>query len=284
MKKITKFIFGFLILMSFSSVFSGCKKGTVSKADEKAEIQVFIAASLNKAMTQIAQEYNKTNPNVQITFNADSSGTLMTQIREGYSCDVFFSAAQKQMDTLEKEGFLIDGTRKNVLNNQLVIIALKDSETKVTGLENLEDAASIALAAGSVPAGKYTRDALVKLGKLSPGQQDNSKISTEEISKALGNVEISEQSNVSKVLNAVVEGSCEVGITYYSDTFGYEDKIKIIQIVPYSLTGDVIYPIAQVKNPQATEKEVKAAKNFVDFVLSSKDIFKSFYFDTDVQS
>lgn len=284
MKKITKFIFGFLILMSFSSVFSGCKKGTASKADEKVEIQVFIAASLNKAMTQIAQEYNKTNPNVQITFNADSSGTLMTQIREGYSCDVFFSAAQKQMDTLEKEGFLIDGTRKNVLNNQLVIIALKDSETKVTGLENLEDAASIALAAGSVPAGKYTRDALVKLGKLSPGQQDNSKISTEEISKALGNVEISEQSNVSKVLNAVVEGSCEVGITYYSDTFGYEDKIKIIQIVPYSLTGDVIYPIAQVKNPQATEKEVKAAKNFVDFVLSSKDIFKSFYFDIDVQS
>lgn len=283
MKKITKIIFGFLSLLMLSSVFSGCKKGNATNPDEKVEIQVFIAASLNKVMTQIAQEYNKINPNVQITFNAESSGTLMTQIREGYSCDVFFSAAQKQMDTLEKEGFLIDGTRKNVLNNQLVIIALKDSKTKVTSLENLEDAASIALAAGSVPAGKYTRDALVKLGKLSAAQ-DTSKISTEEISKALGNVEISEQSNVSKVLNAVVEGSCEVGTTYYSDTFGYEDKIKIIQIVPYSLTGDVIYPIAQVKNPQATEKDVEAAKNFVDFVLSSKDTFKSFYFDTDVQN
>ena len=83
---------------------------------------------------------------MKITFNADSSGTLLTQIEEGYECDLFFSAAQKQMDQLEADGLVVDGTRANVLNNQVVVISLKDSGTKVTGLENLKDAKSIALA------------------------------------------------------------------------------------------------------------------------------------------
>ena len=59
---------------------------TADTADET-EIQVFIAASLNTVMTQIAEEYNKENPNVKIVYNADSSGTLLTQIQEGYECE-----------------------------------------------------------------------------------------------------------------------------------------------------------------------------------------------------
>ena len=74
-----------------------------------------------------------------------------------------------------------------------------------------------------------------------------SKITTQEVSEALGGVEISEQDNVSKVLTAVTEGACEVGTTYYSDTYGYEDKVKILETVGYDLTGDVIYPICRVK-------------------------------------
>ena len=69
---------------------------------EETEIQVFIAASLNTVMQEVAAAYNKQHPEVKITYNADSSGTLLTQIEEGYACDVFFSAAQKQMDKLEK--------------------------------------------------------------------------------------------------------------------------------------------------------------------------------------
>ena len=75
------------------------------------------------------------------------SGTLLTQIQEGYECDIFFSAAQKQMDDLEADGLVKDGTRANVVNNQVVVVTLKDSGTKVTGLETLKDAESIALAA-----------------------------------------------------------------------------------------------------------------------------------------
>ena len=251
---------------------------------EETEIQVFIAASLNTVMTELAEEYNKEHPEVKITYNADSSGTLLTQIEEGYECDIFFSAAQKQMDQLEKDGLVVDGTRANVVNNQVVVVSLKDSGTKVTGLENLNEASSIALAGGSVPVGKYTRQALVNIGTLNK-VDDVSTITTQEISDALGQVEISEQDNVSKVLAAVVEGSCEVGTTYYSDTYGYEDKLDILQKVSYDLTGNVIYPIARVWNDEADEVQNKAADDFIKFITSdaAKAVFDSYYFDTNVE-
>lgn len=251
---------------------------------EETEIQVFIAASLNTVMTDLAEQYQSEHPEVKITFNADSSGKLLTQIEEGYACDIFFSAAQKQMDQLEADGLVIEGSRHNVVNNQVVVLTLKDSGTKVTGLENLDTAASIALAGGSVPVGKYTRQALVNMGILQE-VEDISLITTQEISDALGGVEISEQDNVSKVLIAVTEGACEVGTTYYSDTYGYEDKVEILEKVSYDLTGDVIYPICLIQNKEADETQKKAAEDFLQFVLSdaSEDVFENYYFDTNVE-
>ena len=277
---------------SSDSVDSSAAESTSTKADAKAdssdeeetEIQVFIAASLNSVMTELADMYNEEHPNVKITFNADSSGTLMTQIEEGYACDVFFSAAQKQMDQLTNDGLVVDGTRANVVNNQVVVITRKDSGTKVTGLEDIANASSIALAGGSVPVGKYTRQAMVSLGMIQE-TDDVSTITTEEISEQLGGVEISEQDNVSKVLSAVVEGSCEVGTTYYSDTYGYEDDLDILEKVSYDYTGNVIYPIAQIKNDEATDAQTAAAADFVKFVLSdkAKAVFDAYYFDTNVE-
>ena len=252
--------------------------------EEDTEIQVFIAASLDTVMTELADLYHEEHPDVKITFNADSSGTLLTQIREGYECDIFFSAAQKQMDDLEADGLMVEGTRANVVNNQVVVVTLKDSGTQVTGLEDMGKAESIALAGGSVPVGRYTRQALINLGML-PATDDPASITTQEISEALGGVEISEQDNVSKVLTAVAEGSCEVGTTYYSDTYGYEEDLEIIQTVSYDLTGDVIYPIARVVNEEADEAQTKAAEDFLAFVLSDEaaEVFESYYFDTDVE-
>lgn len=260
-------------------------EAAMEAAGEKTEIQVFIAASLNMVMQDLAKQYNEQHPEVTITFNADSSGKLLTQIEEGYACDVFFSASQKQMDTLDKDDQLVvEGTRKNVVNNQVCVITMKDSGTKVTGLENIGEAASIALADGSVPVGKYTRQAMVNAGML-PETEDVSKITTEEVSQALGGVEISEQSNVSKVLAAVTEGSCEVGTTYYSDTHGYEDQVVILEKIPYDLTGNVIYPIAQVQNEEADDAEKAAALDFIRFVTSdeAKTVFQNYYFDTEVE-
>ena len=251
---------------------------------EKTEVQVFVAASLKNVMEDLGEQYEKENPSVKLVFQADSSGKLLSQIQEGYACDIFFSAAQKQMDTLEEEGKLVEGTRKNVVNNRLCVITRKDSGTKVTGLETLKDAKSIALADGTVPVGRYTRKALVSLGIL-PEAEDLSKISTKEVSDALGGVEISEQSNVSKVLAAVVEGSSEVGTSYYSDTYGKEADIKILEKVPYDLSGNVIYPISQVVNDEASEAEVTEAKKFVEFVCGdmAKETFQKYYFDTNVE-
>ena len=253
--------------------------------EEPVEIQVFIAASLNTVMQDVKAAYEAEHPGVTIVLNADSSGTLLTQIEEGYECDVFFSAAQKQMNTLQDtDGLVVEGTRHNVVNNQVVVVTRKDSGTSVTGLADIGNAESIALADGSVPVGRYTRVAMVALGML-PETDDPSVYTTQEVSDALGGVEISEQSNVSKVLAAVVEGSCEVGTTYYSDTYGYEDQLDILEKVSYDLTGNVIYPIAQVKNDQASDAQAAAAADFVEFVASDqmKPVFEGYYFDTNVE-
>ena len=267
---------------------AGCGSGGSGEKqtgeNPQAEIQVFIAASLNTVMEDLAERYQETSPDVKITLNADSSGTLLTQIQEGYECDIFFSAAQKQMDDLEADGLVKDGTRANVVNNQVVVVTLKDSGTKVTGLETLKDAESIALAGGSVPVGRYTREALKSLGLLD-GSKPAEEYTTEEVSAALGGVEISEQDNVSKVLIAVAEGSCEVGTTYYSDIYGYEEDLEILETVSYDLTGDVIYPVCLVENPEADDRQAKAAEDFYEFILSeeAKEVFDSYYFDTDVE-
>lgn len=251
---------------------------------DKTEITVFAAKSLNTVMEELIQKYNETQPNVTITGNYDSSGTLMTQIEEGASCDIFFSAAQKQMDKLQNEDKLvIDGTRHNVVNNQVCVVTQKDSSTKVTGLANLGDAASLALADGSVPVGNYTRKALIASGVLKQ-VEDSSTITTQQISDALGGVEINECANVGAVTAAISEGANEVGTVYKSDTYGFEDKIKVLEEVSYELTGDVIYPVAQITNPKADEAEQKAALDFVNFLVSddAKQIFDTYYFDTNV--
>ncbi|MBO6138021.1 MAG: molybdate ABC transporter substrate-binding protein [Lachnospiraceae bacterium] len=284
-KRILTAIFTTALLFALTACGASSYGTSASEDGSGTQIQVFIAASLSKVMEEVAAKYNEGHPDVEIIFNADSSGTLLTQIEEGYECDVFFSAAEKQMNTLEKDdGLLEEGTRHNVVNNQVVVVSRKDSNTAVTGLKDIEKASSIALADGSVPVGRYTRVALMNLGLL-PETEDPSAYTTKEVSEALGGVEISEQGNVSKVLAAVVEEACEVGTTYYSDTYGYEDELNILERVSYDLTGDVIYPIAQVKNDEADEVQKAAARDFVEFVASdeAKEIFKKYYFDTEVE-
>ena len=261
------------------------KENSDSEELESTQITVFAAASLENALNEVIKKYNETQPNVTIIPSYDSSGTLLAQIEEGAACDVFFSAAQKQMDTLQNDDQLVvDGTRHNVVNNQVVVITYKGSGTAVTGLENLKDAKSIAMADGSVPVGKYTRQAMVDAGMLD-AVDDVSTIPTDVISQALDGVEINECGNVSAVKTQVAEGSNEVGTVYYSDTYGLEDKLDILQVISYDLTGNVIYPIAQVKNDEADELEQKAALDFVNFVKSdaAKAIFDSYYFDTNVE-
>ncbi len=229
---------------------------------ENTEIYVFAAASLQNAMNEVAEEFNKDYPNVHININADSSGTLLTQIREGAECDIFFPASTLQANELVKDGVVAN--TENVLNNTLVVVSSKNSDTAVTGLSDIGKAKSIALAGQSVPAGQYTRQALINSGVLSSDKKAED-YTAAEVSEALEGVEISGQSNVSKVLIAVAEGACDVGTVYFSDTYGYEDKINVLEEVPKELTGDIIYPICRIDNEKASDEQVKAAVQFYDF-------------------
>lgn len=276
-----------VLLLAMAVAFAGCGGSNSSEERQTAdrtEVKVFAAASMQSSLEELEKTFEAEHPDVDILLNCDSSGTLMTQIEEGAPCDVFFSAAQKQMDELEEKDLIQADSRQNVLNNQLVVITRPDSGTAVTGLENLKDAGSIALADGSVPVGKYTRQALINLGIL-PEVEDPAGITTQQVSDALGGVEISEQGNVSKVLTAVEEGSSEVGTVYLSDTCGHEDGVKIIEKVPYDVTGDIIYPIALISNPDADDAEKEAAAVVLEWFTNdeAKALYDKYLFDTNVE-
>ena len=285
-----KKLFAIALALAMVFVMTACGgSGDAEESEAPAEevsttVNVFAAASLSAVMAEFETSFEEANQGVDIVVNADSSGALLTQIQEGAPCDVFFSAAQKQMDTLEEDGMVVEGTRKNVVNNQLVVVTQPDSETAVTGLADIAKAKSIALADGSVPVGKYTRQAMINLGLLAEAE-DPAAITTAEVSEQLGGVEISEQGNVSKVLAAVEEGSCEVGTTYLSDTIGHEDSVKIIETVGYDVTGNIIYPVAQIVNQDAEDAETAAAVDFIEFITNdeAKALYQKYGFDTDVE-
>lgn len=247
-------------------------------------VTIFAAKSLNGVVDELIAMYNEEQPNVEVVTSYDSSGTLMEQIEQGAACDLFFSAAQKQMDQLEGDELVVDGTRANVVNNQVCVVTYKGSDTKVTGLEDIDKAESFALADGSVPVGKYTRQAMVNADMLDK-VDDVSMITTQEVSDALGGIEINECANVGAVTAAVSEGSNEVGTVYKSDTYGLEDKLEILQVVGYDLTGDVIYPVAQIKNDEADDLESEAALDFLHFLTSdkAKEVYEKYLFDTNVE-
>ena len=228
--------------------------------DLKGEVNTFIAASLSNAMEEIQKDFNETYPDVEILYNADSSGTLQTQIEEGARCDIFFSAADKQMDALVDEDLAKKDTVEDILENKVVLIKPKDGETKVTGFENITDAANIALAGDSVPVGQYSREIFDNLGI------------TDEVNK----MEINEGKNVSEVLAAVSEGSNEIGIVYATDAASVADKVDVIAEAPAdALKTPVLYPVSLIEDKEASEDDAAAAEAFLEYIKSD-DAMKVF--------
>ena len=226
-------------------------------AELKGEVYAFIAASLNNAMEEIQKDFNETYPDVEILFNADSSGTLQTQIEEGARCDIFFSAATKQMDALVDEGLAQKDSVVDLLQNKVVLIKPKDGETKVTGFENITDAANLALAGESVPVGQYSREIFENLGIMDEVNQ----------------MEINEGKNVTEVLASVSEGSNEVGIVYATDAASVADSVDIIAEAPEgSLETPVLYPVGLVEDKEASEDDTAAAEAFLEYLQSDEAI------------
>lgn len=235
--------------------------GSVQAAETvNGDIYVFIAASLNNAMEEIQKNFNETYPDVNILYNPDSSGTLQTQIEEGARCDIFFSAAEKQMNALVEEKFAKEESVVNLLENKVVLIKPKGGETKVTGFENITEAENLALAGEDVPVGQYSREIFRNLG----------------IEDAVNEMEINEGKNVTAVLAAVSEGSNEIGIVYATDAASVADKVDVIAEAPEdSLETLVLYPAGLIEDGEASDAEKEAAEIFLEY-LQSEDAMKVF--------
>ena len=232
---------------------------TEVKGDEnlKGEVYAFIAASLSNSMEEIQKDFNELYPNVTIYYSADSSGTLQTQIEEGARCDLFFSAADKQMDALTEEKLTKEDTVVDLLENKVVLIKPKDGKTKVTGFENVTDAENMALAGEDVPVGQYSREIFTNLGLMDK----------------VNEMEINECKNVTDVLAAVSEGSNEIGVVYATDAASVADKVEILAEVPAdSLQTPVLYPVGLIEDKEASEDDTKAAEAFLDYVESDAAI------------
>ncbi len=252
----------FMVLTILLVMMAGCDK---KSSKEDTEVYVFIAASLSNVFTELQDMYKESNPEVTILLNADSSGTLKEQIKEGAECDIFFSAAEKQMVQLSQEGYIKKESIIDMLENKVVLIKPKNKETAVTSFETIPKARSIALAGEDVPVGAYAREILMNLGILS------------EVNK----MQVNEAANVTAVLAAVVEESNEVGVVYATDAASVAEQVDIIAEAPKeSLATKVIYPVALVNNNDASQLQIEAAKEFLTFLSTStaKNVFVKYGF------
>ncbi len=240
-------------------------------AEETAEtdpvtLNVFAAASMTETLTEIQEMYKEVAPNVTLVFNFDSSGTLKTQIQEGADCDVFISAAQKQMNQLDKDAdpevntegldFVLEGTRVNLLENK-VVLAVPDGNPK--DIQNFEDLGTdklslLALGNEDVPVGQYSTEILTNLGILDKLEADG---------------KITYGSNVKEVTTQVSEAAADAGIIYATDA--YSAGLTVVDQAGSDLCKQVIYPAAVLNISENQE----AAKEFLAY-LQTDDCMKVF--------
>ena len=232
---------------------------------ENVEVVVFAAASMTETLTEISEMYKEVAPNVTLTFNFDSSGTLKTQIQEGAACDLFISAGQTQMNQLDinadpevnTEGldFVDEDSRVDILENRVTLCVTPDNEA---GLESFDDMAaalqdgSILMAMGNsdVPVGQYTQRILEYYG-----------LNEEEL--AASGV-ISYGSNVKEVATPIAEGSVGCGVIYCTDA--YYEGLNIVDYATADMCGQVIYPAAVLKTAAHPEE----AQAFLDYLQTDE--------------
>lgn len=237
---------------------------TVPEA-EPVELIVFAAASMTETMNQIAELYKAKAPNVTLTYNFDSSGTLKTQIQEGAECDLFISAGQKQMNQLDitadpevntdKLDFVLEGTRINLLENRVTLCVPEGNPKDIKSFDDLADKlkeGSVLMAMGNsdVPVGQYTQKILAFYG-----------LDEEKLAK--GGV-ITYGTNVKEVTTQVTEASVDCGVVYCTDAFSA--GLTPVDYATKEMCGQVIYPAA-VLNISGNQE---AAKEFLAYLQTDE--------------
>ncbi len=235
-------------------------KETVTEENTEASTQlyVFAAASMTETMNKIAEMYKDVDPNVEVICNFDSSGTLKTQIEEGADCDIFISAAQKQMNQLDatqdaeanpdKLDFIDSTTRFNLVSNSVVLITPKGNPAGVTGFDDVasDKVKLIALGNSDVPVGQYAEEIFKYIGLWDTLNSDN---------------KITFGTNVKEVLAQVEEGAVDCGVVYSTDA-ATTDNVEVISAAPEGSHKTITYPAAVLKASKNAEK----AKEFLDYL------------------
>ncbi len=247
--------------LSLWSCLVACTAPTLkSQQPEVVNLTVSVAASLQDAMKAIKPLYTKQTPEITITYNFASSGSLQQQIQQGAPVDVFISAAPKQMNALESKGLLLEGTRQNLLKNQMVLVSPKE-QTGISNFQELNSAQISKIAMGhpvSVPAGQYAKEVLTTLNLF---DQLKPKF-------VFGK-------DVRQVLSYVETGNVDAGLVYATDA-KLSDKVKLVATAPPDSYSPMIYPVAVLKDSQNSDD----AKQFVQFLMGeeAKQMFERYGF------
>ena len=237
--------------------------GMAAAETAKTEVIVFAAASLTESLTEIKALYEAENPGIELVFNFDSSGTLKTQIQEGAACDLFISAAPKQMNQLDitkdeeknpdRLDFVLEGSRADLLENKVALVV---PEGNPKGIESFDALAAVlkdgeilmAMGNADVPVGQYTQKILAYY-----------ELNEEELAAA---GKLTYGTNVKEVTTQVVQASVDCGVVYGTDAFSA--GLAVIDTATAEMCGQVIYPAAVMKNSAVPE----IARAFLDYLRS----------------
>lgn len=270
MKKLFAMLIAAVMVLSFAACAAPATEETAAPEEtvpeaEPVELIVFAAASMTETMNQIAELYKAKAPNVTLTYNFDSSGTLKTQIQEGAECDLFISAGQKQMNQLDitadpevntdKLDFVLEGTRVNLLENRVTLCVPEGNPKDIKGFDDLADKlkeGSVLMAMGNsdVPVGQYTQKILAFYGL------DEEKLAKDGV--------ITYGTNVKEVTTQVTEASVDCGVVYCTDAFSA--GLTPMDHATKEMCGQVIYPAA-VLNISGNQE---AAKEFLAYLQTDE--------------
>ena len=259
-------IIALISLLLFSLAVAGCTSSeNGDKAQENAsqkEVYIVAAASMTDAVKEIGANYEKQHPDVKLMYNFGSSGALQSQIEQGAPADVFISAAQKQMNALEEENLIDKATRKDLLENKVVLIVPKNSTLVLDDFAAAATDKVSKIALGepkSVPVGQYSEEIFTNLNVWADIK-----------AKAVY------ASDVRQVLSWVETGEVDCGVVYATDA-AISDKVKVLLEAPAGTHKPVVYPAAMI----SSSKNPEIAKDFLAYLSQDeqKAILAKYGFD-----
>ena len=252
-----KKIIALLLIFAMIVVMTACKPqimdgdGMVNEA-EPCTLNVFAAASMTETLTELQGIWNTLyEPDIELVFTFDSSGTLKTQIEEGAVCDIFISAAQKQMNQLDELGMVDVDNRVDLLENKCVLVVPDGNPAGITSYEDLgtDKLTMLALGGADVPVGQYSEEILTYMGLWDALNAEK---------------KITFGSNVKAVGETVSEMGADCGIVYGTDAAAA--GLEVVAYPPEGSHSPIIYPAAVMAKTEYPEQ----ARRFLAF-LRTKD-------------